>query len=216
MKKAFTFTLPDGPYLNTTNDNNTVSCLYDGPRWLCLCIENGTHNVRNVETTGETEEELNFDVQIEEGHYFVKMKAEDNLVVAAYLTHNYSHEEIEDINETLTDAEGETFQFEYHYDTAGVIGQVCYFGSVKYIPTDGTYSGPQYRQHANTREETLANFVILAQSIQSSLDNPENDYTDEDRRRLTEHMEWVKSIPTRYADIPHWKIPFHTDIPVLL
>lgn len=215
MRKAFTFTLPDEPYVTTTNDNNTVDCMYDGPTWLCLCVENSTHVVRNVETTGETEAELNFDDQNEDGHYFVKMKADENLVVAAYFTHTYTHAEVEDINETLTDADGETFQFEYHFDDNGVIGQVCYFGSVKYNPNDGTYSGPTFREHANNREETLANFEILADSIDESLENPSNNYTDEEARRLREHAEWVRSIPTKYADIPHWKIPFHTDIPVL-
>ena len=215
MKKAFTFTLPDEPYVTTTNDNNTVECMYDGPRWLCLCVENGTNVVRNVETTGETEADLRIEDQLEDGHYFIAVKAADYTVVAAYLTHNYTHEEVTDIEETLTDADGDTFTFEYHFDDAGVIGQVCYFGSVKWNPDSETFSGPKFREHANTREETLANFELLADTIDASLANDENNYSDEDRRRLTEHAAWVRSIPTKYADIKHWKIPFHTDIPVL-
>ena len=111
MIKNFTFTLPDGPYLTTTENGQTVNCTYNGAKYLCLCVNNQTKMVRNVERTGETIAELDMDNQIEDGHFFVVLDASVNPLQAAYLTHDYTHEEIEDIEETLTDADGETFTF---------------------------------------------------------------------------------------------------------
>lgn len=215
MIKQFTFTLPDGPYLNTTELNRTVNCTYDGPKWLCFCVENNTHKVRNLEMAGETEAELNMENQIEDGHYHIAVKANDHPKIAAYFTHCYSHEEIEDISEELTDADGETFTFNYTYDDSGVIGQVCYNESVVWNPANNTFSGPELRQHANTREDTLLQWANYADELEANLDSDETDYTDEDDAALREHVSWLRSIPTKYADHAHWKIPFPVDLPTI-
>lgn len=215
MIKNFTFTLPDGPYLTTTENGQTVNCTYNGAKYLCLCVNNETKMVRNVERTGETIAELDMDNQIEDGHFFVVLDASVNPLQAAYLTHDYTHEEIEDIEETLTDADGETFTFNFHYDDTGVIGQVTWFDSVKYI-SDGVYEGPKYREHVNDREDTISNFEKLAEQIDASLKNPDNEYSDADRTKLEGHRDWLKTIRTKYADHPHWKIPFKSNIPTLL
>lgn len=215
MIKNFTFTLPDGPYLTTTEKNQTVNCTYNGAKYLCLCVNNETKMVRNVERTGNTIAELDMENQIEDGHFFVVLDASVNTLQAAYLTHDYTHEPIEDIEETLTDADGETFTFNFHYDDTGVIGQVTWFGSVKYI-SDGNYEGPKYREHVNDREDTIRNMLMLADNIDASLGNPDNDYSDADRTKLEGHRDWLRSIPTKYADHPHWKFPFKSNIPTLL
>ena len=215
MIKQFTFTLPDEPYVQTTANNNTVNCTYDGPKWLCFAVENGTNKVRNLELTAETEEGLMMEHQIEDGHYHIAVEAKDHPLIAAYFTHSYTHEEIEDISETLTDADGETFTFEYHYDDNGVIGQVCYNDSVTWVPGTETFTGPIRREHANSREETMKQFVLQADSLEENLNSPDTDYTDEDDAALRAHVEWLRSIPTKYADIPHWKIPFPVELPTL-
>jgi len=215
MIKQFTFTLPDEPYVQTTATNKTVNCTYDGPKWLCFAVENGTNKVRNLECAFDTEAELQLETQIEEGHYHIAVEAKDHPVIAAYFTHSYTHEEIEDLEETLTDADGDTFVFQYHYDDAGVIGQVCYNESVTWDPATSTFAGPIHRQHANSREETLAQFAHQATSLEENLDSPDTDYTAEDEASLRAHVEWLKSIPTKYADIPHWKIPFPVELPTL-
>ena len=215
MIKQFTFTLPDEPYVQTTANNNTVNCTYDGPKWLCLCVENGTNKVRNLELSAESEAELQMEHQIEDGHYHIAVQAKDHPLIAAYFTHSYSHEEIDDISETVTDADGETFTYEYSYDSAGVIGQVCYSESVTWNPDTETFSGPEYREHANTREETLAQWAAYADELEANLDSPETDYTEADEAALRAHVVWLRSIPTKYADVKHWKIPFPSELPTL-
>lgn len=215
MIKTFTFTLPDGPYLQTHDENNTVNCVYDGPKWLCFAVENGTHRVRNLEIAADHEEDLQFEHQIEEGHYHIKVTATDHPMIAAYFTHSYTHEEVPDIDETLTDSEGETFTFQYHYDDSGVMGQVSYNESVYWDPNTETFSGPQPRAHANSREETLKQFAIQADNIDANLDSPDTEYSAEDEAALRAHATWLRSIPTKYADIPHWKIPFPVELPTL-
>lgn len=215
MIKQFTFTLPDEPYVTTTDLNKTVNCTYDGPKWLCFAVENGTHKVRNLESAGNTEEDLNFENQIEEGHYHIKVQAGDHPLIASYFTHSYTHEAVDDINETLTDADGTEFTFEYHYDDEGIIGSQCFAESVTWNPNTNQFSGPAYRTHANTREETLAQLANQATLYEENLDSPDTDYTSDDETALRAHIAWLKSIPTKYADIPHWKIPFPVELPTL-
>ena len=215
MIKQFTFTLPDEPYHTTTADNNTVNCTYNGPKWLCFAVENDTHKVRNLESEGNTEADLNFENQIEDGHYHIRVTANDHPMIAAYFTHAYTHEAIDDIEETLTDADGASFTFEYHYDDDGVIGQVCFNESVVWNPSNNTFSGPEFRTHVNSREETLSTFVAQADEYEANLASEDTDYTDADAAALTAHVAWLRSIPVKYAGIDHWKIPFPETLPIL-
>lgn len=215
MRKTFTFKIPDEPYVNTTANGHTVEITYTGPRYLCLCVNSASKMVRNVETRGETVESLRFDDQIEEGHFFVVLDASVNPLEAAYLTHAYTHGPVTDHSETVTDADGTETTYDYAFADEGIMGQVLYGESLKYVE-DGVYSGPEYRLHANTREETLRTYAVLADQIEASLANPDNGYTEAERTKLTGHAEWLRDIPRLYANVKHWKIPFKTNIPAVL
>lgn len=215
MIKNFTFTLPDEPYVTTTAKNETVNVKYDGPKWLCFCVENGTNKVRNLETSGNTEEDLMFEHQIEEGHYHIKVTATDHPLIAAYFTHCYTNDTVPDYEEEITDADGVTYTWNHSYGENGILNHVHYNESVVWNPGTNTFTGPEFRQHANSREETMKQFALQADLIEANLDSPDTDYTSDDETALRNHVTWLRSIPTKYADIAHWKIPFPSDLPTL-
>lgn len=216
MRKNFTFTLPDEPYKNTTALNKTVNAVYTGPRYLAICVIDSTGEIKYVARSGETEEEIDMPTLVDDdpATEFYLIDAGDYPMAAAYLTHSYTTPDgVPDYSETLTDADGEEFTYEYHYDDdTGALGQCFYTNSLKYV--NRSFVGPEYRLHANTRESTLANYEAYAVQIEQSL--AVNDYPEDDARRLAAHAEWLKTIRAKYANIDHWKIPFHTDIPAII
>lgn len=216
MRKNFTITLPDEPYKNTTALNKTVNAVYTGPRYLAICVIDSTGEIKYVARSGETEAEIDMPTLVDDdpATEFYLIDASQNALAAAYLLHQYTTPDgVPDHEETLTDADGEEFVYEYHYDdTTGCLGQ-CYFtNSLKYV--NGNFVGPEYRLHANTRTDTIENYKRYATQIEQSLAT--NDYTDSDRTRLAAHAEWLKDLERKYANIDHWKFPFHTDLPAII
>jgi hypothetical protein len=209
MIKNFTVTLPDEPYKTTTALNRTVECKYTGPRYLSICVNNNTGEVKYVARTGETIEDLEFESLIDDdpSTTFHIIDAGEHPFEASYLTHNYEHGEVEDFT---VKHPGDLGSWTYHYDDGtGAIDQCFYCNDLKYI--DGKFQSPGRREHALTRESFLEGCKNIAAVIENSLKN--NDYSAEDQAKLEEHIEWLKAVPSKYANIDHWKIPFPSDVP---
>jgi hypothetical protein len=209
MIKNFVIVLPDEPYKTTTNLNKTLECTYNGPRYLAVCVKQ-TGDIKYFSTSGETIEELRMADQIDDeaGTAFHVLDAAVNTFEAAYLTHSYTHGDVEDYTVTHPNNLG---SWSYHYDDGtGAIGQCFYVQDVKYIA--GSYTAPRYREHAIKREDFLQHCIDIANHIERSL--AINDYSAEDTKKLQDHAVWLKSVPTAYANIDHWKIPYPSDVPV--
>lgn len=208
MKKNFVVVLPDEPYKTTTTLNKTVECTYNGPRYLALCVKQ-SGEITYYSTSGETVEELRMLDQIDDeaGTAFHVLDAAINPFEAAYLTHDYTHGDVDDFPVTLPDNLG---TWTYHYDDGtGVIGQCFYGQDIKYVA--GSYTAPRYREHAIKREDFLQNCVNQATQIENSLNV--NDYSTEDKKTLQDHIAWLKSVSVKYANIDHWKISFPSELP---
>jgi len=212
MRKNFTFLLPDEPYKNTTALNKVQNAVYTGPRYIAICVIDATGEIKYVARKGETEQELDFETLVDDdpATTFYKIDASEHPLACAYLLHTYETDEVPDYSTDLVDADGNEWNYTYHYDdNTGSIGQ-CYFGqSLKYI--NNQFVGPEYRLHAVTKASMIENYQNIATMIERSLQI--NDYTDEDREVLTEHVAWLRDLERRYAGIDHWKIPFPTNLP---
>jgi hypothetical protein len=209
MRKNFVVVLPDEPYKTTTNLNKTVECTYIGPRYLSLCVITQTGDIKYVGRKGETVDELEISTLVDdqEGTSFHVLDAELNPFEAAYLTNLYEHGDVPDFTAMHP---GDLGSWTYHYDDGtGVIGQCFYGQDIKYI--NGSYTKPRYREHASTREAFLKSCIDVADVIENSLKS--NDYTAEDRKTLEDYVVWSRSVPVKYANIDHWKIPFPKELP---
>lgn len=211
MNKPFTFILPDEPYTNTTDKNYTVECEYTGPRYLLLDIEESNGMVHGAVSQSESLQGLTKQECRIPGHTYVIFDALNNLVAAAFITHSYKHGEVPDYEE---DVPGGKYTFKYA-DGTGVIGQVIFHGGIKYNFQTKNFNTPEYRLHANTREQTFEAFANYAQTIDNALKNNAEYLNKEQIEKLQQHSKWLKEIPTIYANVSHWKIPFPTDIPSL-
>lgn len=210
MKKTFNFILPDEPYKTTTALNQTVECTYTGPRYMLIQIDKDDHQCRMI-SGAETEDHPSLDhsgYEPDEFDYRV-IDTWDHLLEAAYMSEEYNHGIVADYSETITDANGNTFTFEHVYeDDTGILAHCHWAGSILYMTATESFSGPDLREHVNSRESVVEGCAIQAQVVQDALDDPEREYTDAERTELTEYKDWLLNVDTIYAGINHWKWPF--------
>jgi len=206
MRKFFTFKISDEPYKTTTSLNKTVDAIYEGPKFLALCVHTATGEVRYIARSGETEDELQMSnlVDNDEDTEFIVLNASEKTFEAAYLTGTYTHDPIPDYIETLPTGETWTYSF-----SGGGIAQNYYGQDLLYL--DGEFGTPRFREHATNRESVLQGAANLVIMITKSLD--ENDYTSEEKAKLEEYKTWLSTINTAYPNIDHWKLPFPANPP---
>lgn len=215
MRKNFTFLLPDEPYKNTTALNKVQNAVYTGPRYFAICVIDATGEIKYIARRGESLAEIDFESLVDDdpATTFYLIDANDHPFAAAYLLHTYETGEVPDYSTDLVDADGNEWNYTYHYDDdTGAIGQCFYGQSLKYI--NNQFVGPEYRLHAITRESLIQNYRNIAVAIEQSLQV--NDYTDEDRVAFTAHVAWLRDLERLYAGIDHWKIPFPNNLPTLI
>lgn len=203
MEKAFVTVLPDEPYKTTTKLNKTVNCVYDGPRYLLLKFNDKDGTLFCVERALESLEDLETFKYNEEGFFQVVLDADVNTWEAAYLTRNYTHDEVVDHEETLPTGE----KWIYHYDDyKSAVNQPFYVNDLKYNNATKTYIRPRYRVHAVATSDFLASVEAnLSTFERACLDNR---YSADKMAKIVAHRDFLKSITTRYAGVDHWKITF--------
>lgn len=215
MRKNFTFLLPDEPYKNTTALNKVQNAVYTGPRYFAICVIDATGEIKYIARRGESLAEIDFDTLVDDdpATTFYLIDASEHPFQAAYLLNTYETGEVPDYSTDLIDADGNEWNYTYHYDdNTGAIGQCFYGQSLKYI--NNQFVGPEYRLHAVTKQSLIENYKNIATAIEQSLQI--NDYTDEDRAAFTAHVAWLRDLERLYAGIDHWKIPFPSNLPTLI
>lgn len=206
MRKAFKTVLPDEPYKTTTKKNITVDCIYTGKRYLLIRL-NGDGSMFALERQEETLEALEpFKMTKEQlaldGNTFqIVLDAETHTWEAAHITHDYEHGEVPNYKETLST--GETW--EYHYDDfSGALDQPFYVNDLRYDVHTNAWIRPRYRVHALTRQDFFAGIANHAKTFKELYEN--GAYLPDQKQKIKEYYEWAEAVPTKYANIDHWKI----------
>lgn len=219
MNKPFNFPIPDEPYKQLFDKGNFVKCVYTGPRFLMLCVEKTTSIIHNVVAASETQETLPTLTDNDEQLTHIVFDATTNLVAAAYFTHTYTSEDVPDYVEELTalsfDNTPAKYTFKYASGGTGIIEQLLYAQAIRYNFDTNTFTAPEYRKHANTRESTINGFKNYADTIDNKLQVSAQSFNEDEYQTLQKFSNWLHNIETTYKDVDHWKIPFPTDIPAL-
>lgn len=208
MKKNFTVILPDEPYKTSIALNKTVQCTYEGVRYLIARLEDSTNIVQNIVKGNDSLDQLDIESHKEEGYSFFIIDAAQNPLEAAFLSHTYTHGDIDPYEETLPT--GEVWKHVYESGN-GILEHIYIPFTLKYNLASKTFSGPDRRIHFITRESFFDGMKDFPARIREALEI--NDYTDEERAKLENHLIWLENLETTYADVDHWKIPYPTDIP---
>ncbi len=215
ITKNFSIPLADEPYVDTTALNKSHPATYTGPRFLKIAIDSATKYVERVVCGADTLDEINsINVPLEEGRTYHVFDANTNAFEAAYLTGLYNTGVVENYTETLptTDAEGNAETWTYGWDdNTGMIAQQYYNLDLKFI--NGSFVAPRFRVHALTRESFMQSMQLQITNITNALESNET-LTDEARAQLETYVTWLENVPTKYAAVKHWKIPFTLPVPI--
>jgi hypothetical protein len=219
MKIEFTFTIPDNPYTQTVDEEQVVNAVYEGPRWWIMRWEASTGIVHNVIANAETQAKLDVGGRVEEeGYRYLPIDAVEFPWEVSYLTHLYTHDKLEDPVYTHgLAADGyDMGSWTFHYAEDNVLTQCHDAFALRYNPDTNTFTRPPFRTHLANEADFWTGNVAQAAIIRTSVAE-EGAYTTADKAKLLEYAEWLEKLESRYKakGIPHWQIPFPTDIPRL-
>jgi hypothetical protein len=215
ITKNFTIPLTDEPYVDTTALNRTHAATYTGPRYLKIVIDSETKYVERIVSGADTLDEINnmFVAQEPEKTYAI-LDANTHTFEAAYLSGLYNTGVVENYTETLPtqDAEGVDETWEYGWDdNTGMILQQYMGRDLKFV--NGSYVRPRFRVHALTRQSFLESLIVQATAIEAAIESNES-LSDADIAQLETYVTWLRNVPTKYANVKHWKIPFKITVPI--
>lgn len=217
MNKTFTVTYADEPYKTTTAKGNTFQCTYTGPRWILGQVDRDDDQVREAGRSDSSSADPAIDpagYEPDDYDYIVMDAAESDAMAmrCAFITDDYTHPDVDDYSEEITDATGAKYTWEHVYEgTTGMLPHIYVSDSLLYNHETSTWTDPVLREHNNTRAETLATWKRMAEGIRraiSSDGDAHNNLTTAEKKTLADHATWLESIPVRYADINHWKIEY--------
>ena len=203
----FDIPMPNEPYVDDFSDGNTHAAVYKGDRFIKVERRISDGMLGAIVDEAATEAELTDVVNPREGWTHHVMDAETNPLQVAYLNGMYTTGDVADYTEDLgtTDENGDAESWTYYYnDETGCIGQIYLHGTLRYV--DGAYVGPDFRAHAVSRESFLETVPNQSAMIQAEIDSGK--YSAEKVTELTAYKTWLENVPTKYANVKHWKIPF--------
>lgn len=209
MKKFFNVILPDEPFKSETTLNQVVQCQYDGAKYLLIRVDDSDNKVVNAVAAANTIEELNLDSWNEEGHSFHVLDASVHPFEAAYLTHSYTHGEVENFKETLPN--GDVWEYVYE-DNKGIIAQIYKNIDLVFDRNSKTFSEPSRMAHGTTRESFFEGAAVILKDVTKALE--ENDFLPEEKKVLEDYKKFLTDLPATFANVDHWKIRFPANIPM--
>jgi hypothetical protein len=213
IRKTITVAYPDEPYKTTTDAGKTFEMTYTGPRYILCQVDRDDDQVREA-GRGDKADARELDpagYEQDDYDYIVIDASESDAMClrAAYMTDEYEHADIADYEETITDANGDTSTYNHIYEgTTGMLPNIYWADSLYYNHETSTWSGPNFREHVNTRESTVQSYANIAACMRRALADSNQTFTDEERTLMTNHCTWLENVDTTYAGINHWKWPF--------
>lgn len=215
INKNFIIPLTDEPYVDTTALNKSHPATYNGHRYLKIVIDSTTNYVDRVAIASDNLDDINSaPIPLEPGKNYHVLDANTYTFEAAYLTGQYNTGVTENYTETLptTDAEGNPESWTYGWDdNNGMILQQYIGRDLKFV--NGAFVKPRFRVHALTRESFMQSMQQQVTYMNNALENNDS-LTDEVRSQLEVYIAFLENIPTKYAAVKHWKIPFPLQVPI--
>jgi hypothetical protein len=64
-----------------------------------------------------------------------------------------------------------------------------------------------------TKQSFLESLIVQATAIEAAIESNES-LSDADIAQLETYVTWLRNVPTKYANVKHWKIPFKITVPI--
>ncbi len=210
ITKAFNIEMPNKPYVDNFSDNTVHASNYTGFKYVKVIVD-ANDWVINATCEADSMDELNAQASpVPAGCSAIVIDATANPFEASWMTGRYTTGAVAAYEESLgtNDDDGNPETWSYTWQENSILAQIYLHGTMKY--TAGSFVKPLMRTHALTRQMFLDSLGPLADGLQADLDADTADpkYTAAQRQTVVDHKAYVENIPTKYAAVDHWKIPF--------
>lgn len=215
MNKTFTWTRPDEPNKPEATGVRTIDITYTGPRYLLVELDPASGKGTAIRSSEDENDPILDASSLAHNQWeYVVVDAETQTALACDLTQQYTHEDPNDWEETLTDADGEDFVFSVTYDEdTGLIAYetdgLC--GGYTYNFVNQEWDGPVFLTHDLSNEGFEEVRLKQISVMQEALDR--GNLTEDQTSEVTTYKAWLEDIPRKYAGIDHWKIPYDLPYP---
>ena len=204
MLRDFNILLPDEPFKTTTELNKAVACHYTGRRWVIIAVDKNTKQVVHVEGKYDKYDDIDWERHEDPDWEIAAIDASKHLFEMAYLTHDYTTEEVEDYTETLPT--GETWDYPYEKDA--IVDVTFKHLDMTYNSATDEFSTPGYLEPAiSDRTELTQFFPDRIAEADEVLDDSDN-YSAEYVKKVQDFKDFHVNFDDTWGDVDHWKIPF--------
>jgi hypothetical protein len=199
MEKTVQVAMPNQPMVQDTSDGNTVSITYSGRRYLVVSTSKVDNVVQCVEGSFDSLDAFDLSDFVDDKTNFHVLDADVHTAIAAWLTENYTNEEVANYEETLPTGE----IYNYPYSTEGIIDVIWDDCDFVYDSATGNYSGLEY-QKPITQEQWDTSIQLNKEWIES-VDTAT--LSEEQAAEFATFSDWYTNVATTYAGVDYWKIP---------
>lgn len=205
MEKTFTITMPNEPFKSDTSDGKTATLTYFGSRYIVISVNGGV--VQAVEGRFDNVDQINLSEFVNEDDKFYIIDAVDHTLIASFLTHSYTNEEVAAYEETLPD----DTVYDYPYPAGGLLDNV-YDRSIPltYNAATGTFSDLQFLSPLPKAQWDAS--VSSAIARWSAVDT--SNLSEESAAKVQAILDFFNNIETNYPGVDYWKIPFPKEPPI--
>lgn len=199
MEKTIQLLMPNEPLKQSVSDGNTVDITYKGRRYLIVSHNKSDNVVQCVEARFNTLDECILADYIDDKTNFHILDAETHTALAAYLTEEYTHAEVDDFEETL--GTGEIYN--YPYSDYGIIDSIWGDPVFVYDEITTNYSDPTYQQPIT--QEQWDRCLVMQNAWIESIDT--SALNEAHAAEMVTYTAFFADIGTTYAGVDYWKIP---------
>jgi len=197
----FTYTCPDEPYVDTTENNTEVSAEYNGPDIWWVFIDSETNLWNGATFTASSNGE---NIAAPEGMTKVRISSNDNPVLASLIdpagfTMNTAKAAV---NETITLADGttETHTYIYPLDPQEFIDGA----TVEYASANDTWSWTNLQNQIEWEDIVAARNAMLESSDYRIADDMPNSV----KQPWLDYRQALRDLPTQWQGVDPWKVEF--------
>lgn len=202
MNKEFNVNLPDQPYSTEYTLGKTVTCVYEGARYLEIVVDKLSKKFKHFGSMSDDKDQIVLSVLSDTEVAYV-IDAAAYTIEVSLLLNQYRHADIDDYVEVLQT--GEEYR-EVYPKTTGILDFI--------YDRDLTYDGKKFSKLTHRKppvtDESMRLTVAAQLSYFNALKDEAIEIGDSDARKqqIDKMIKWLETYEEVYAGIPAYKVPY--------
>lgn len=197
MEKTFIYDIPDTYLAGERTLDRVAEWTYTGPRYIWIFVDNATNKISS--RFHYTERDNGHDVPTPEGMTKVMVDGELDPVLISLFHTEQLYSELPHTTEILPDGSV------YGHPVQVPPDHTYELGDIEYNPATGEFIKPYPFKKPHMDWETL---IAVRNAMLGATDSKYAMATEEQKPAWEEYRQKLRDIPTTFAGIDPWKVPF--------